>query len=709
MKLKLIALIAIVGFVLLVTGCVQTPVPVPGFDEGVLGEVPFDGAGPIGVLADPVSANFSMTKPARGSRGWGTKYNANLDTLDTAVGTSITSAGIFHDVDLQDTVEPFLTIQNTTEEDIEGGRESSISFKGEQSGAEVTTLAKIYVAHDGIADDEKGDFIVQTNDGTDGDAPTERLRIDSSGLATFSGTVASAVGFDADGAVDIDIGSADVTLITLTTDNTGDAEVALPDDSIGDAEIDWAGLTTSADFTVTGTSFATVGFDVVGAVDMDYGSVDVLDHTFLTAAGGDTAFVVPADSIGDAEIDWSGLTTSADFTVTGTLIATVGIDTVGAADMDYGSIDVLDHTFLTAGTGDTAFVVPNDSIGTDELNWAALNSTSLADTAALLYEAELDSFALLQAQIADKTMINEEDAITLDNALTVTGVVNTTVGLDAVGAVNMDYGSADVPDHTFTTAGTGDTAFVVPNDSIGDAEIDWSGLTTSADFTVTGTSFATVGFDVVGAVDMDYGSADVTDHTFTASGTGDAVFVVPADSIGPSEIDSTTGVYDFGAVTSLEIPNAADPAVTVEGQIAYDTDDDAFEVFDGTASRLVPTLVAYDIWIQDPELETADEIAIFHADADMFPHGFKLVNVQFTLNADAAYTLVFEEWAGDPPAATNDIESVTTGAADSYMEILTTGIDDSDIAADAYIYLHFPATDIDWIHVKIIGYAKPGA
>ena len=74
-----------------------------------------------------------------------------------------------------------LTLQNATEEDTDGGRESTIIFKGEQSGGEISTLAEIEASHDGTADDEKGDLIFRTNDGADGSAPTERLRIDSAG------------------------------------------------------------------------------------------------------------------------------------------------------------------------------------------------------------------------------------------------------------------------------------------------------------------------------------------------------------------------------------------------------------------------------------------------------------------------------------------------------------------------------------------------
>ena len=71
------------------------------------------------------------------------------------------------------------TLKNDTEEDTDGGRESTLIFKGEQSGGEISTLAEIEASHDGTADDEKGDLIFRTNDGSDGSSPTEAMRIDS--------------------------------------------------------------------------------------------------------------------------------------------------------------------------------------------------------------------------------------------------------------------------------------------------------------------------------------------------------------------------------------------------------------------------------------------------------------------------------------------------------------------------------------------------
>jgi len=77
--------------------------------------------------------------------------------------------------------QPYLTLHNSTHEDSDGGRESRINFKGEQSGGEETTLARIEVSHDGAVDDEKGKIVISTNNGSDTNTPTNQLMIQSTG------------------------------------------------------------------------------------------------------------------------------------------------------------------------------------------------------------------------------------------------------------------------------------------------------------------------------------------------------------------------------------------------------------------------------------------------------------------------------------------------------------------------------------------------
>lgn len=110
---------------------------------------------------DGASPTARMVLDSSGQLGIGT----------TAPGTQVEVDG----------TAPYITLKNSTHEDTDGGRESRIIFEGEQSGGEISTLARIQASHDGTADDEAGDLIFSVNDGSDGTAPTERLRIHSNG------------------------------------------------------------------------------------------------------------------------------------------------------------------------------------------------------------------------------------------------------------------------------------------------------------------------------------------------------------------------------------------------------------------------------------------------------------------------------------------------------------------------------------------------
>ncbi len=122
----------------------------------------------------------------------------------TAVGLVTTAADVQGDITSTDTT-PEVILKNTTETDADGSRDGKITFKGEQSGGEESTLAQIQSSHDGTSDDQKGDLIFKTNDGSDGASPTTRMTIDSAGQVTITtpdnGTQLTLESTDADAAV----------------------------------------------------------------------------------------------------------------------------------------------------------------------------------------------------------------------------------------------------------------------------------------------------------------------------------------------------------------------------------------------------------------------------------------------------------------------------------------------------------------------------
>ena len=92
---------------------------------------------------------------------------------------------------------PEVIIVNDTHEDTDGGREGKVTFKGQQSGGEETTLANIEASHDGTSDDEKGFLAFRTNSGSNGANPTTAMVIDSAqnvGIGTASVDVSTQAG-----------------------------------------------------------------------------------------------------------------------------------------------------------------------------------------------------------------------------------------------------------------------------------------------------------------------------------------------------------------------------------------------------------------------------------------------------------------------------------------------------------------------------------
>ena len=127
-----------------------------------------------------------------------------------------------------------ITTKNPTHEDTDGGRESAISFKGEQSGGEISTLAQIQASHDGTSDDQKGDLIFKTNDGSDNNAPTEAARIDS-GQNFILGDTTTAVKFKVKG-------TGDLGQLVSTNTGAGGAQLELKHESTSPANGDSVGL-----------------------------------------------------------------------------------------------------------------------------------------------------------------------------------------------------------------------------------------------------------------------------------------------------------------------------------------------------------------------------------------------------------------------------------------------------------------------------------
>jgi hypothetical protein len=165
-----------------------------------------------------------------------------IGARSVSLSTTVANA---QDVTATDTT-PEVTIINNTHEDTDGGREGKVIFKGQQSGGEESTLAEIQGSHDGTADDQAGDLIFRTNDGSDGSSPTERLRVDSLGHVGVNTSSPDANGFGAGNGiltVASDTGSAKTAMLNLVGDGNDTDATRVASLFFNDASATGAGAT----------------------------------------------------------------------------------------------------------------------------------------------------------------------------------------------------------------------------------------------------------------------------------------------------------------------------------------------------------------------------------------------------------------------------------------------------------------------------------
>lgn len=171
-----------------------------------------------------------------------------------------------------------------------------IRFQGADGNDFNTTAAQMMVKVDGspALNDIPGKFVWETR--IDGGALTEKMSLDNAGVLTI-GTLALS-----DGSI---------------TDTSGAI-------SFGNDNIDTTGTIASSTHTIAGITSL------------------VLAPGSITDNGG-------AISFGDENIDTTGTLASGVATITGVINTSVGLDGVGAIQLNYGSGDITDHKFTSDG------------------------------------------------------------------------------------------------------------------------------------------------------------------------------------------------------------------------------------------------------------------------------------------------------------------------------------------------------------------------
>jgi len=205
------------------------------------------------------------------------------------VGASATSASgdnifIFN-------ASPSVTLSNSSAEDSDNGRESSLLFKGLQSGSEESTLVKIIGSHDGSSDDQKGKLQIYTNDGCDGDSPTLQVTIDSAGLCTLVGAASLGSTLTVAGATQLNstvtVGANDQGYDVILYGDTASANVTW-DTSVDDLILNGAAglIVPDGQLTLGSTAITSTGaeLNILDGVTASTAELNILDGVTSTTA-----------------------------------------------------------------------------------------------------------------------------------------------------------------------------------------------------------------------------------------------------------------------------------------------------------------------------------------------------------------------------------------------------------------------------------------
>lgn len=444
----------------------------------------------------------------------------------------------------------------------------------------------------------------------------------------------------------------------------------------------------AADFADSLASQGFVNADTTGGPLATYAYISGLAH--MAAADFPDSFWAEADS----GIVLATMTDLSDY-----LLLSAAGDSVDAGLADYLPLaDVRDSVFAAADS-DAVFLTISDAAAAYLLLSAAADT--VAASAVLLGDVRDSVFAAADSDVVFLTISDAADAYQpLESTLT--DIADGTISEDLVNTSHPWADNEVADDITASNylllSAAGDSVDANTADLLALADVRDS-VWAAAD---TGVTVATMTNLAAYLPLADVGDS-VEANAYYPGGTD----VADADVVDALTLSTVSGAVDMGSATSLEIPNGANPTTDAAGEIAWDSDDYAIEVYhEGESeSALIPVYCTIDALIFQPD-QVNDQVVLKHVDALVYPHGIEIDQLSITLPADAAYSMVFEEWAGDPPVAQNDIATVTTGSGDAYMEDGTPT--DGTLDADDYIVLDIPATDVDWVHVQVIYHVTEG-
>ena len=460
--------------------------------------------------------------------------DGNVGIGDNAPGTLLQLSG----------ADAYLTLKNTTAENIAGGAETKIIFEDHGDNA----LGQIEVSHQGGDDDEFGQMIFSTNN----DAGLQTaLTIDKDQKATFAGVVSVATSLDmTTGAIN---NVTDIDLDKITDRANDGIEIELTD-NIANALIVRQGAGGEEYINIATTNAGPILTLAQATTLSSTLKVEGGEATIQAASGADANLYLVADNSEDGGDVWRVQAPDASRTLTFS----------GENNAGDGYVDVLTLTGANA-VGDTSATVKGTLIVEGEIQ-------SATD---LVFQVDNDAngnnkFAF---QAGDDT---EVASLTEAGILTVTGLSNLNGGI----AVDTDKFTVDGANTGNTaTKGTltvsGNTTIGVATEGSPDFSVVNNGGNTT--FSVTG---ATGNTEVAGTttlsntlnIVMDVASGIVFNSDRDAEGDKDAALILVKDSAGGTDgafaWDDGLNTFSFSgsklnSVLDFSVGTLATPSTTI--------------------------------------------------------------------------------------------------------------------------------------------------
>lgn len=454
------------------------------------------------------------------------------------------------------------------------------------------------------------------------------------------------------------------------------------------------------DFSIA-SNVATLDADVVGTAEM----ADA-DHGDISWSGGtasiDSGVIVNADINASAAIDatkiGNGTVTSTEFQYVGDVTSLIQAQLDGKQAFDSLLADIAD----LSDPGVDRILYWDDSTG--DIVWLEVGSglsisgTVLSATGGGGGEANYNG-------LADSTTNTTTDFGLIYGKLGVTNLL-----------INLIEGDGHVD---LSLANSSNLQFSVASTVTLDTEWDTSAEILAAVGDETGSGALVFGTSPTIVTPTIASFANSThDHEDAAGGGTLAAAALPAAIIYSTEIDTSSelativtdetgsGALVFGTspafTTVITLPNGADApsAVSTEGHLFWDSDDDALAGNDGSADVALPFIQSETFTIMEPDQVQPinDTVLLKHFNAETYPNGVTIKDLIVTASASNSDSYAFEEWSST--AKVSDIETGIAFSASTRVEDDGT-LADSAMAADNYIMVNLPGTPTDIAYVAV--------